>query len=151
MPDLEEVQVAGRVLHFQTTQPSGRLTLAVVYAGSNAQSRGEAASLVALLGTGLAVGDLVLCPLLVEQSELAAGPGYGAVFSTSGVDPELLGAALKQRHVPCLTGHLEQVASGSCTVAIRSIPSVGIVLNAVNAATAGVHFATAFRMMVEEL
>ena len=151
LPNLQEMQLAGRVLHFQAPQPSGTITMAIVYNRADPQSLEEAAALQALLGDGLEVDELVLKPMLVEQSQLAGPASYGVIFSTAGVDPALLGAALRQRRIPCLTRHVEQVRSGSCTVAIRSAPSVDIVLNAANASASGVHFATAFRMMVEEL
>jgi hypothetical protein len=150
-PSLQEVEVAGRILHFQADQPSGPLRLAVVYNPADRASVGEATALMALLGGGIAVGDLILEPVLVSQSRLAQGGGYGAVFETIGVDDGLLGAALKQMHIPCVSRHLEQVDHGACTVAIRSGPSVSIILSAANATAAGVRFATAFRMMVQEL
>jgi hypothetical protein len=103
------------------------------------------------MGDGLAVGALLLRPLLVQQAELASATGYGAVFAASGVSQVLLQAALELHKVPCLTRDLEQVEHGSCIVAIRSSPNVSIMLNAANAERDGVHFATAFRMMVREL
>ena len=63
----------------------------------------------------------------------------------------MLAANLKKRQVPCLTRHSEQVEHGSCIVAICSEPSVSIVVNMQNAVLAGVRFATAFRMMVQEV
>jgi hypothetical protein len=150
-PNLQEVEVAGRVLHFQADQPSGPFRLAVVYNPSDPDSRAEAAALMALLGSGLVVGDLILQPVLVAQARLADSGGFGAVFETIGVDDGLLGRALRRFHIPCVTRHLEQVGHGACTVAIRSGSSVSIVLSAANATADGVRFATAFRMMVEEL
>ena len=89
--------------------------------------------------------------MLVEQNRLADKLSFGAVFDTVGADDGLLAAGLKQHRVPCLTRHLEQVEHGHCTVAIRSAPVVSIAINEVNAAAAGVQFATAFRMMVREI
>jgi hypothetical protein len=150
-PNLQEIQVAGRVLHFQETPVSGGLVVAVVYDAASRPSYDEAVALMALLGNGVPVGDLILRPRLVEQKQLAEAQGLGAVFITTGVDDALLAAALKRDRIPCLTRHLEQVEHGSCTVAIASEPTVTIVVNAANAAMAGVRFATAFRMMVREI
>jgi hypothetical protein len=150
-PSLQEVEVAGRVLHFQADQPSGPVKLAVVYNPADPDSRTEAAALMGLLAGGLAVGDLVLQPVQVAQSHLGAGGGFGAVFETIGVDDSLLGRALRQWQIPCITRHLQQVDHGACTVAIRSAPGVSIILSAANASADGVRFATAFRMMVDEL
>ena len=149
-PSLQDMQLAGRVLHFQAAQPSGAMVVAIAFDAADPQSRDEAAAVQALLGTGLGVDNLILQPVLVEQRELIGPAAYDAIFSATGVDAGLLGAALRVRHIPCLTRQLEQVQSGSCIVAIRSAPSVGIVLNTANAAASGVRFATAFRMMVEE-
>jgi hypothetical protein len=150
-PTLQEIQVAGRVLHFQETPVSGPVIVAVVYNAAARASHDEAAALAALLGNGVLVGDLILRPRLVEQGHLAEANGYGAIFVTIDVDDGLLSASLRQHRVLCLTRHLEQVEHGSCTVAITSEPVVSIVVNAANAGIAGVRFATAFRMMVREI
>ena len=151
MPTLQDMQIAGRVLHFRQTPVTGRIIVAIVYNAAETRSHDEAAALAVLLGNGLGVGDLILQPRLVEQAHLAEAAAYGAVFMTAAVDQELLAADLKQRQVPCLTLHAEQVEHGSCTVAICSQPRVSIIVNARNAALAGVRFATAFRMMVQEI
>ena len=150
-PTLQEMVVGGHVLNFQEHPIAGDVVIALVYATSDSKSHDEAAALAALLGDGLAVGGLVMRPRLVEQAKLMETSGYAAVFATTGVDETVLAAVLKQRHIPCLTRHLEQVEHGACTVAIRSDPDVSIVVNQANAANAGVHFATAFRMMVREI
>lgn len=139
------------MLHFQEKPVSGPVVIAIVYNPANPRSQDEASALAAMLGAGLAVGDLVLHPLLVEQAQLAMTAGYTAIFATIGVDEALLAASLKQRRIPCLTRHLEQVEHGACIVAICSEPRVSIVVNGANAMSAGVGFPTAFRMMVREI
>ncbi len=148
---LQDLQIAGRVLRFIDDHSSKVVSLAVVYDQANARSHDEAVAIGALLGTGLLVGELVLKPLLVSQDELAGAVGYGAIFATAGVNGALLQAATRLHQVPCLTGHLEQVEQGDCTIAIRSMPNVSIVVNGASATSAGVRFATAFRMMVREI
>jgi hypothetical protein len=150
-PTLRDMRVAGHVLGFQESPLAGEVVVALVYNMADARSHDEAVALASLLGSGLPVGGLILRPRLVEQANLADLPAYGAIFATIGVDAALLGAVLRQRHIPCLTRHLEQVEHGTCTVAIGSEPSVSIIVNQANAATAGVRFATAFRMMVREI
>lgn len=150
-PTLQDLQIAARVLHFLDVPVSGELVLAIVFNPSDPASRAEAVALVGLAGKGLSIGNLTLRPYLVAQDKLATVVGYGAIFATTGVDQALLGATLKQRHVPCLTRHPEQVQHGACIVAIGTEPTVSIVLSAANAAADGVHFATAFRMMVVEI
>lgn len=150
-PTLQDLQIAGRVLHFLDVPVSGDLFLAVAFNPADAASRVEAVALVGLAGKGLSVGNLTLRPYLVAQDKLATVAGYGAIFATTGVDQKILGASLAQRHVPCLTRHPEQVEHGACIVAIGTEPTVSIVLNTANAAADEVHFATAFRMMVLEI
>ncbi len=150
-PTLQDMKVAGHVLAFQESSIAGEVIVAVVYNGAEARSHDEAVAIASLLDGGLPVGGLILRPHLIEQSRLAETAGYKAVFSTIGVDEAVLGASVKQHHVPCLTRHLEQVEHGLCTVAICSEPSVSIVVSQANAAIAGVRFATAFRMMVREI
>ncbi len=150
-PTAQEMRMAGQVLGFLDTPPSGVVTLAVVFDPANPHSRAEAAAIGSLLGDQMVVGALTLRPQLVEQAHLAATTGYGAIFVTDGIDPQVLKAALALRHVPCLTRHLDQIEQGSCMVALRASPSVDIVVNELNAASVGVRFATAFRMMVREL
>lgn len=150
-PTLQDIQVAGRVLHFVNALSPGTIVVAIVYNAAEPRSGDEAVALSQLLGAGLTVGNLVLRSVLVEQSHLAESSNYGAIFVAAGVDSVLLATALKLHRVPCLTRHLDQVAHGHCTVAIRSAPSVNITVSQENAAAAGVVFATAFRMMVQEI
>ena len=141
----------GHVLHFQERPPAGAITIAIVYNTTDPRSQTESKALMALLGSGLAVGDLILQPRLVEQAQLATTSGYDAVFATIGVDDAVLAVSLKHHQLPCMTRHLEQVEHGACIVAISSEPRVSIVVNEANAASAGVRFPTAFRMMVREI
>ncbi len=150
-PTLQDVQVAGRVLHFQEPPFAGEVVVAIVFDQSQPASLVEAHALDALLGAGLAVGNLTLLPRLVEQRQLAGSAGYGAIFLTSGADDQLLAASLRSHRVLCLTRHLEQVEHGACVVAICSEPQVVIVVNETNASAVGLQFATAFRMMVREI
>ena len=150
-PTMQDLRVAGHVLGFQDSPATGDVVVALIYNPAQPSSHDEAVALALLLGKGLSVGGLVLRPRLIEQDHLADIAGYNAIFATAGVDEGLLRAALKQRQVPCLTRHLEQVEHGTCTVAISSEPSVSIVVNQANAVIAGVRFATAFRMMVREI
>ena len=150
-PTLQEIQVAAHVIHFQETQPMRLITPAVVYNMTDRRSRKEANAIAALLGNGLAVADLTLHPLLIEQHHLTDSTAFTAVFATIGVDQGLPADGLKRRHALCLTTHLDQVEQGACTIAIRSVPSVSIAFNTMNAAAAGGGFITAFRMMVREI
>ena len=150
-PSLQDLQVVARVLSFQTRPATGTVTLAIVANPADAASVSEARSLSALLAGGLAAGGITLQARTVSQADVADLDHVDAVFSTRGIDDRILRPALLRLHVPCLTLSRPQVERGACMVAIRSTPTISIVLNQADADAAGVHFATAFRMMVQEL
>ena len=146
----QDLQIAGRVLHFVAEPLTGSVVLAIVYARDVPNSRREATDAAALLAGGLPVGDLVLHAVLAEQHDLAGLGSIAALVTAGGVSAEPVREAMRRRHVPCLTVHLSQVEDGGCLVGIRSLPSVSIQLNNDAADAVGVRFATAFRMMVQE-
>ena len=150
-PTEQDIQIAGRVLHFQEPPFSGEIVVAIVYDRLQPASLAEAKALSELLGSSLPVGNLRLSPRLVEQNQLAGTGSYEAIFETVGVSDQLLSAAMRSHPVLCLTRHLEQVEHGVCVVAICSEPQVVIVVNEMNAGTFGLRFATVFRMMVQEI
>jgi hypothetical protein len=147
----QDLRIAGQVLHFTSAAPTGPFQIAVVYSKDSASSHDEALAAMQAFGTGITVGSLVLHPLLLEAAALAGREDYGALLLMAGVSPGPVRAIVQQRHLPCLTIHEASVRDGTCLVAIRSAPTVSIVLNQEAAELAGVHFATAFRMMVREL
>jgi len=148
---LQDMRIAGRVLGFQTRHLAGPLPVAILFDGANPASRKEASAISGLLGQGLQVDDLILQPVLLEQAHIPPAASFGAVVATSGVDSTRLRTMLERMRVPCLTAHYAQVSEGACIVLIRSSPTVSIIVNETNAASADVHFATAFRMMVREI
>jgi len=150
-PSLQDMQIVGRVLGFQATPPTGQLTLGIVYNLNDGASLAEAQAMAALLRGGLAVGNLILQPRLVDQAQLAASRGYDALMAASGLDEAALEKTVASFRIPCLTLHVALVQHAACTVAIRSQPNVSILVSDPNAAAGGVRFATAFRMMVQEL
>lgn len=150
-PTLQDLQIAGRVLTFQDQPTPSTITIALAYNPADPVSRAEAMTLSTLLGTGLTTGALVLRPLLIEQYRLDEAGRYDAIFATTGIDEQNLRSVIDRRRVPCLTRHLEQVSRGACIVGISSSPRVSIVISGATAASAGIRFATAFRMMVREL
>ena len=147
---LQDLRLAGRVLHFIDMPLVGAVTLAVVYAQDVPGSEDEARAAASWLSGGLRVGNLILQPALVEQSALSALQDYVAIVTAEGVYGPAVRDAMRQHHVPCLTTHLSQVQDGGCLVGIRSRPGVSIQLNSMASASVDIRFATAFRMMVRE-
>ena len=147
----QDLQLAGRVLHFIDLPPSGAGNLAIVFAQDVPGSEDEAHEAAASLPDGLQVGSLTLRPVVVEQNRLADLRDYAAIVTADGVHAPAVRDAMGRHHVPCLTTHLPQVQDGGCLVGLRSRPAVAIQLNGQASAAAGIRFATAFRMMVQEL
>lgn len=150
-PSRQDLQILGRVLSFREDQSSGSVLVAIVYNSADAQSIAEAQAFAELMGSGVAVGNLVLQPVLLEQGRLGGASGYAAIFTAASVSTAIVQSVVRQRQVPCITRQIEQVTRGGCIVSIRSSPSVAIAYSSANAAAAGVRFATAFIMMVREV
>ena len=147
----KDLQLAGWVLHFTDMPLSGTVNLAIVYAQDVPGSEDEARDAASSLSRGLQVGNLLLMPLPVEQSSLVDLQDYVAIITAGGVYLPVIRDAMRQHHVPCLTTHLSQVQDGGCLVGLRSLPAASIQLNSSASASAGIRFATAFRMMVQEV
>ena len=147
---LQDLRLAGRVLHFIDMPLIGPVTLAIVYAQDVPGSEDEARAAAGWLSGGLRVGNLILKPAPVEQSTLPDLQDYVGIVTAAGVYLPAVRDAMRQHHVPCMTTHLSQVQDGGCLVGIRSHPAVSIQLNGEASASVGIRFATAFRMMVRE-
>lgn len=147
-PDLDLV---GRILHFLDHPPVGDIRVAIVYADAVPGSRDEARMIASWMQGGLDVGDLVLHGEPIEQAGLGTATGFAAIITAGGISAASVRPAMQRMHVPCLTGHVDQVQAGDCMIAIRSTPGVSIKLKEAAAESTGVRFATAFRMMVDQL
>ncbi len=147
----KDLQLAGWVLHFIDMPLTGAVNLAIVYAQEVPGSEDEARQAAFWLSGGLQVGNLVLKPVPVEQSRLVDLQDYVAIITADGVYLPVIRDAMRQHHVPCLTTHLSQVRDGGCLVGLRSLPAASIQLNSPASASVGIRFATAFRMMVQEV
>lgn len=148
---LQDMQVVGRAISFVEGAKRQQVSLAVVFDPSSPASVHEMEAVLASLGRGVDVGGRVLSAVAVEQGRLGSARPVDAVFSTVGVDQDLLRGHLQRSGTPCFTVTAAQVRDGACIVAIRSRPSVSISFSSRNASAAGVRFATAFIMMVREL
>ncbi len=147
----KDLQLAGWALQFTDMPLSGTVNLAIVYAQDVPGSEDEARAAASWLSRGLQVGKLLLMPVPVEQSSLVDLQDYVAIITAEGVYLPVIRDAMRQHHVPCLTTHLSQVQDGGCLVGLRSLPAASIQLNSSASASAGIRFATAFRMMVQEV
>lgn len=146
----QDLQVLGNALAFAQPHTSAG-TVAVVYAGRDSASRQDAAEILAAIGPGLKTSGVVLTPRLVAAEELATTE-FDLVIVAAGANSEPVLRAARAHHALCVTGDRAAVRDGVCAMAIASTGRrVEILLNSRALQALGVSFATAFRMMVQEL
>ena len=125
--------------------------MAVVYAADNPESKTDAASIVALFTAGLNGASNAVTAEAVPAALLGHGRSYAAVIPALGTAMSTVAAAIQADHELCITGDIDLVEAGACALAIRSDPRVEIIVNRKSAASAGISFATAFRMLIHEI
>jgi hypothetical protein len=146
----KDLQILGRAVAFMQPAPPPDAVVAIAYAAGNAASRQDADAIAALIGGGLPAGHIVLRPRVVDVNGLEAG-GFHVVIAAAGADGPRLNAAARAARALCVTTDVEAVRSGLCAMAITSEPRVKILVNHEVSAAAGIDFATAFRMMIQEM
>jgi hypothetical protein len=141
----EELGILSKSLSFLQPTPAGEATVAIVYAAGDPSSQQDARA----IGDGLIARGAVFRPKLVDVASLASAE-FSLIVVAANANDEAVMRATQRRHVLCVTGDQAAVRAGTCIMAIRSEPRVGILLNSQAARGAGIAFATAFRMMVQE-
>jgi hypothetical protein len=144
-----ELDILSKSLTFLQPKPIGDVTVAIVYADGNAGSRQDAQAIADAIGGGLIAGGAVLRPKLVDVAALSTAE-FALVIVAAGANDEAVMRAARRYHALCVTGDLAAVRAGTCVMAIRSEDRVEILLNSQAAQGAGIAFAIAFRMMVQE-
>jgi hypothetical protein len=145
----EELGILGKSLSFLQPAPAGEAIVAIVYAAGDPGSQQDARAIAAAIGDGLVARGAVFRPKLVDVAALASVE-FALIVVAANANDEAVMRAAQRRHVLCVTADREAVHAGTCIMAIRSEPRVGILLNSQAARGAGIAFATAFRMMVQE-
>ena len=144
----KDAQVMARVMGFMDQPPPATVKLGIVY---DAGTQKQAEALVAQLGGGLAAGKFTLVPTLVKIGDVG-GANVNAVVLMAGVGGAAKVAEItKGKKIPCFTGDVSQVKSGACLVGINTDPKVEILLNKGLAASSGISFGAAFKMMITEI
>ena len=87
----------------------------------------------------------------LPASLLGHGKRYDAVIVAAGTPIHSISVAIQSGGVLCITGDVALVQSGACAMAVRSDPHVEIMPNRKAAASAGIGFATPFRMLIHEI
>ena len=145
----KDVQIVTKVLGFLDPPCLGGV-VAVVFAQGSAISEADAVRVAALFGTGPNAGSAIRAEA-VSASALQPDEHYVAVVLAAGLAAESVSSYLRANRVLCVTGDLAQVEAGLCVLSVRSDPRVEIVLNRALAASYGIGFATAFRMLIHEI
>jgi len=146
-----DLQIAARALSFMERPLSGTVRLGVVYNPGDSRSIQSADAVVAMLGTGLKVGNLVLVPVrvAVEQAAVAQVDAY---FLLDGLGDRArpISEATEKKKIPCFTLDLAQVQNGLCALGVQVEPKVQIYANRAAAARSDTTFVSMFRMMITE-
>jgi len=142
--------ILGKSLSFmQPAIPAGG-AVAVVYDANRAGSKADAEAIMTTIGSFLQAGGVRLRPSLVERSALD-GADFQLVIAALSANGDAVMRASRSHHALCVTADVAAVTAGTCMMAIRSTGRVEIILNHEATQGAAIGFATAFRMMVQEL
>lgn len=148
--DAQDVTILGQTLHFVVPPPEGTVDVAIVYNNLTPGSALEAQQIEATVRNSPSVAGVTLNPFIVDVEKLNTRH-FMVAITADGAGTPTLKDLLVNRHAICMTGHLDQVQSGTCQIYVTSSPSVDIRLNQSASDAADIHFATAFRIMVHTL
>jgi hypothetical protein len=146
----DELQILGKSVGFLQPPLRSDGTIAIVYAAADAKSRQDAEAIFAPLERGVVAAGAFRRPRLVEAGSLAAAD-FDLIIVAAGANSEAVMRVARERHTLCVTGDIASVRAGICVMAIRSAQRVEVLFNHQAAKDAGIAFANAFRMMVQEL
>lgn len=150
-PSPRDLQAAVRALAFLENPPSGRAEIGIVYPADSAAGFARAQRIAAGFGDGLQAGSLTLHPRLVTIPGLQPA-GLVALLLTEEAIPDAarVAAAVNGTGIVTITAGSAAADSGAAVLSVRSGPRMEIVVNRAAAQAAGVSFAAAFRMMIQE-
>ena len=146
----KDLEVLGRAIAFMQPPLAPDAIVAIAYVAGSADSRRDAEAIAALIGGGLRAGHTVLRPRIVDIGGLEVG-GFQVVIAAAGANGAQLNTAARAAHALCVTTDVDAVRGGFCAMAITTEPRVEIIVNHAVAAAAGIEFAAAFRMMIQEM
>jgi len=144
----KDAQVMARVMGFMDQPPPATVKLGIVY---DAGTQKQAEALMAQLGGGLAAGKFTLVPTLVKIGDVGSASVNAVVVMAGTGGAAKVAEITKSKKIPCFTGDRSLVQSGACLVGINTEPKVEILLNKALAASSGISFGAAFKMMITEI
>ena len=145
-----DLQVVARALGFLETPLRGNIEVAVVHPPG---SPAEAQAVIDALGPdGLRAGNVILRAKPVPSDQLAAMAANPAILLIAAVLPQAgpIANATAGRGVVTIATEERAASTGQVVMTVRSEPRVEIIVNRAAAQAAGVRFAAAFRMMIQE-
>lgn len=144
-----DLQLIGRALSFVEGGATGNVTIAIVYADDVAGSQAEAESVSSIIGSGLSAGQVTLQPQLVSISDIGSIGSDAALFVPAGMNAHF--GSISSASAITVSTDRACAEAGACVVAVQSQPSVEIYVSRSAADARSVSFASAFRMMINEL
>lgn len=144
----KNIQVAGRVLTFLESHPTGRTVIGVVFDPANQGSVAEKNAIMAAIGGGYSAGAVTIVGTPVEAG---ADGGAKVLFVTRGVNYAVVGSNARAKRIITIGSDFACVQSGACVIGVSTDPTVQIVVNHKAAAAVGAAFRAAFRMMIQEI
>lgn len=147
---IRDMTVIARAMAFLETPPSGLAVVGIAFPRASEEGRQEANRLAAAFGEGLRSGRAILIGRPVAIEDLS-GQRFVAVLLTTAALPHAREAAAVAGHgVLTVATERAPVDAGIIMLAVRAEPQVEIIANRAAAAAAGIRFATAFRMLIQE-
>lgn len=144
----KDAQVMARVMGFMDQPPPATVNLGIVY---DTGTEKQAEALKSLLGGSFAAGKFTLVPTLVKIGDVGSANVNAFVLMAGVSGGAKIAELTKSKKVPCFTSDRAQVSSGACLVGINTDPKVEILLNRGLAASSGISFGGAFKMMITEI
>ncbi|NIJ08239.1 hypothetical protein FHS31_001856 [Sphingomonas vulcanisoli] len=140
------------MIGFVQSPPIGLVVAAIVYEPGNAASEAEAAAIETEIGAGLTVGRATIKARRVSVNALGGLAGVKVAFVTSGVHAQqALAEAAAHDGILTITGDTACVQAGRCVVAVSAAPRTQIIVSRAAAAASGIHFGSAFLMLIKEI
>lgn len=148
----QDLRALTSAIRFMQPQPTSDAIIAIVYATGDAASRRDADAIAALIGDGLATGQAILRPRVVDIKSVNSGGSHIVVIiaAAAAIGPTLYEVTRIARAL-CVTADVETVRAGFCAMAITAVPRVEIIVNHLVTAAAGIEFAASFRLMIREI
>jgi len=147
-----DIEVAGHILALTSNPLSGKVRVGIVYDPDNPISTQDERSMLAILGSGLAIGDVNLIPVPLAIGNITAIP-TDIIFLTTGLGPSAVKArdqAARER-ILCMTTDLAATQAGFCAVGLQIDTKVHINIDLAALAASNVSFTEAFMLMVNEI